>query len=131
MFTQNVIWNGSGWNLKKCRKPLWLRHFPFKFLLPTSCYLPVTYLLPTCQFFPLFTASHTRFIYYCTYYKKALQSFTVTVLSRFYRFFNIKVFLELPCVCCFLHRNCNCNCHSYHWVISSSDKTHHFNMGRY
>ena len=34
--------------------------------------------------------------------------------------------LPLPFFACFLDRNCNCNCHTNHWVVTSTDKSHHF-----
>ncbi len=46
--------------------------------------------------------------------------------SNFYAFI-----LEFTFFSCFFNRNCNCNSHTNHWVVTCTDKTHHFYVSRY
>ena len=99
-------------------------------VLPSSCFLLVTYRFPTFPFSPLFTPSHTQFHFSTSRHQKSTAIAVITVLPWFNVFSICKVYLELSSLGCFLNRNGNCYCSTNHWVITHSDKSHHLNVSR-
>lgn len=90
-------------------------------VLPSPCFLLVTYRFPTFPFSPLFTPSHTQFHFSTSRHQKSTAIAVITVLPGFNVFSICKVYLELSCFGCFLNRNGNCYCSTNHWVITQSD----------
>ena len=90
-------------------------------VLPSPCFLLVTYRFPTFQFSLLFSTSHTTFHFLVSRHQKSTAIAVITVLPGFNVFSNCKVYLELAVVSCFLNGNCNCYCSTNHWVITHTD----------
>ncbi len=99
-------------------------------LLPVPCFLLVTYRCPTLRFLPLFTTAQSKFPFSLLSMKKVPQPLEITVLSSLSAFSIHKVYLELASLSRFLDGNCHSNGHTYHWVVSCTDQTHHFYMSR-
>nr|DAK23181.1 MAG TPA: hypothetical protein [Caudoviricetes sp.] len=74
-------------------------------VLPSPCFLLVTYRFPTFPFSPLFTPSHTQFHFSTSRHQKSTAIAVITVLPGFNVFSICKVYLELSSLGCFLYRN--------------------------
>lgn len=74
-------------------------------MLPSPCFLLVTYRFPTFPFSPLFTPSHTQFHFSTSRHQKSTAIAVITVLPGFNVFSICKVYLELSSLGCFLNIN--------------------------
>nr|DAQ63793.1 MAG TPA: hypothetical protein [Caudoviricetes sp.] len=99
-------------------------------VLPSPCFLLVTYRFPTFQFSLLFSTSHTTFHFFVSRHQKSTAIAVITVLSGFNVFSNCKVYLELACLGCFLNGNSHSYSSTNHRVVTHTDKTHHLNVSR-